>query len=197
MIFEAYVDQVGYNQAVNRFFYLKGVVDWDSVPEDHRLPDGGRINVVAFGWIFSAADLGYFAQWEEPPSHRGGTYGRAALNAEHGWLNGLGYINRMRVPDNRRADFVAQLFGTLHGDFFGRENHEEVIMTQMEVIRKLATNVQVRCFWHLDAHQFRLAGRWLYYGLYWMLFLTSGDFLLTGDVSAHRLGGSGSRLSIR
>ena len=62
-------------------------------------------------------------------------------------------------------------------------------MTQMEVIKKLATNVQVRFFWHLDAHQFKLAGRWLYYGLYQMLVLTSGGFLLTGGVSARRLGG--------
>ena len=100
VIFEAYVDQFGYDQAVTRFFYLNGVVDWDSGPEDHGLPDGVRINVVAFGWIFSAADLGYFAQWEEPPSHRGGTYGQAALNAERGRLNGSGYVNRMRVPDD-------------------------------------------------------------------------------------------------
>ena len=44
-------------------------------------------------------------------------------------------------------------------------------------------------FWHLDAHNFRLAGRWLYYGLYRMLVLTSGGFLLTGNRPVHRLGG--------
>jgi hypothetical protein len=119
VIFEIYVNQVGYNPTVTRFFYLNGVVDWDLSPEDHGLPYGGHINVVAFGWIFSAADLGYFAQWEEPPSHRGGTYGRSALNAERGWLNGLSYVNRMRLPDDRRAEFAAQLFGTHLVDFFG------------------------------------------------------------------------------
>ena len=74
MIFEAYVGQVGYDQVVTRFFYLNGVVDWDLGPEDYGLPDGGRINVVAFGWIFSAADLGYFDQWGEPPSDWGGNF---------------------------------------------------------------------------------------------------------------------------
>ena len=48
MIFGAYVSQFGYNQAVTRFFYLKGVVEWDTAPEDHGLPYGGRINMVAF-----------------------------------------------------------------------------------------------------------------------------------------------------
>jgi len=59
----------------------------------------------------------------------------------------------------------------------------------MEVIRKLAANVQVHFFRHLDAHQLRLASRWLYYGLYWMLVLTSGGFLVTGGVPARRLEG--------
>ena len=67
MIFGAYVGQFGYDQAVTRFFYLNGVVEWDTAPEDHGLPDGVRINVVLFGWVFSAADLGYFDRWEEPP----------------------------------------------------------------------------------------------------------------------------------
>ena len=89
MIFRAYVSQFGYNQAVTRFSYLNGVVDWDTAPEDHILLDGGRINVVAFGWIFSATVLGYFDLWKERPSHWGGTFGQAALNAERGWLNAL------------------------------------------------------------------------------------------------------------
>ena len=38
-------------------------------------------------------------------------------------------------------------------------------------------------------HQFRLSGRWLYYGLYRMLVLTLGGSLLTGSVSANLLGG--------
>ena len=93
------------------------------------------------------------------------------------------------MPDDLRGEYVGQLFRTHRGDFFGRVNHEEVILTQMEVVRKLAPNVQVRFFRHLDADQFRLASRWLYYGLYRMLVLTSGGFLLTGDDSARRLGG--------
>ena len=69
MIFGAYVGWFGYNWAETRFFYQNGEVKWDTTPEDHGLSDGGRINVVLFGWIFSAADLGYFDQWGEPPSH--------------------------------------------------------------------------------------------------------------------------------
>ena len=74
VIFAAYVDRAGYDQAVTRFFHLNGVVEWDSTPEDHKLPNGGRINVVALGWIFSAAVLGYFDQWEEPPLLQKGVY---------------------------------------------------------------------------------------------------------------------------
>ena len=51
MIFQAYVDWLGYDQAVTIFFYLKVVVYWDTTPEDHSLPDGGRVNVVLFGRI--------------------------------------------------------------------------------------------------------------------------------------------------
>ncbi len=43
------------------------MVEWDSTPGDHAFSDEGRINVVGFGWVFSAADLEYFDQWEEPP----------------------------------------------------------------------------------------------------------------------------------
>ena len=65
-IFAAYVDRAGYDPAVTRFYHLNGVVEWDSTPAEHELPNGGRINVVAFGWIFSASDLDFFDQWEEP-----------------------------------------------------------------------------------------------------------------------------------
>ena len=92
-IFAAYVDRAGYDPAVTRFYHLNGVVEWDSTPEDHELSNGGRINVVAFGWIFSAADLGYFDQWKEPPPLRRGVYGQAALNAELCRPNNLGCIN--------------------------------------------------------------------------------------------------------
>ena len=36
-------------RVVTRFFHLNGVVEWDSTLEDHKFPDGGRIDVVAFG----------------------------------------------------------------------------------------------------------------------------------------------------
>ena len=76
----------------------------------------------------------------------GGTFSRDSLNAERDRLNGLGCVNGLRVPDVQRGEYVAQLFGAHPGDFSGRENLEEVIMTQMEVIKKSATNVQVRFF---------------------------------------------------
>ena len=119
VIFAAYVDRAGYDQAVTRFFYLNGVVEWDSTPEDHKLPDGGRINVVTFGWIFSAVDLGYFYQWEEPPPLWRGVDGQAALNAELRRLNYLSYINQMQVRVDQRAEFFSQLFGTHCGNFYG------------------------------------------------------------------------------
>ena len=66
-IFAAYVDRAGYDPAVTRFYHLNSVVEWDSTPADHEISNKGRINVVGFGWIFSAANLDYFDQWEEPP----------------------------------------------------------------------------------------------------------------------------------
>ena len=99
-IFSAYVGRVGYDPAVTRFYHLNSVVEWDSTPADHEFSDEGRINVVGFGWIFSAADLYYFDQWEEPPPLRRGVYCRAALNAERRRLIVLGYINRLRVLDD-------------------------------------------------------------------------------------------------
>jgi hypothetical protein len=63
-------------------------------------------------------------------------------------------------------------------------------MDQMEVIKRSPTNVKkVHFLWHLDVHNLRLAGRWLYYGLYRMLVLTSGCVLLTGNRPVRRLGG--------
>ena len=63
-------------------------------------------------------------------------------------------------------------------------------MAQVEVIFRLPHVVHIRFFLHLGAHNFRLAGRWLYYGLYRMLVLTSGCLLLTGNGSGRRLGAS-------
>jgi hypothetical protein len=59
----------------------------------------------------------------------------------------------------------------------------------MEVVKKSGTDVQVRFFRHLDSQQCRLAGRWLFYGLYRMLVLTSGSVLRTGGTSPNVLGG--------
>jgi hypothetical protein len=73
-IFVAYVYQAGFDLAVTRFFYLNGVVEWGSTPGDHLFPDGGRINVVAFGWLFSGADLDFIDQWVRPFPLWGGFY---------------------------------------------------------------------------------------------------------------------------
>jgi hypothetical protein len=59
----------------------------------------------------------------------------------------------------------------------------------MAVIRRSSANVLVAFFRRLDFDQVRLAGRWLTYGLYRMLVLTSGGSLLTGALSARQLGG--------
>ena len=57
----------------------------------------------------------------------------------------------------------------------------------MAVIRRSSANVLVAFFRRLDFDQVRLAGRWLYYGLYRMLVLTSGGSLLTGALLARQL----------
>ena len=189
MIFVAYVDRAGCDLAVTRFFHRNGVIGLDSTPREHEFPDGGRINAVCFESLFSAAELEYFDQWGVPPPLRRGVYCRAALNAERRSLQLLGYIGRIRVVDDRRAEFIAQLIGTNRVDFRGRGSHEEVIMTQLEVIRRSDLDVQISFFRHLDADRFRLAGRWLCYGVYRMLVLTSGGFLRTGAVPARKLGG--------
>ena len=66
LIFGAYVNMLGYDGKVTRFFYLNVVVKWDSMLEDIGLPDEGRINVVLFGWLFSVADLVILISVENP-----------------------------------------------------------------------------------------------------------------------------------
>ena len=86
-IFGAYVRRLGYGGNITRFFYQNVVVEWGDTPDDIGLADGGRINVVLFGWLFNDADLGFFDQWGEPPSLRRGVYSREAVRAERRWLN--------------------------------------------------------------------------------------------------------------
>jgi hypothetical protein len=175
-IFSAYACRAGCAPATTRFYYHNSVVEWDLALADHGfLAFTGRVHVVAFGWIFSAADLGYFDQWEEPPLRWRGVFCRIALNAERRRLADLGYIdNGLRVLDGQRGAFIAQLFGANCGDFNRYERHEEIVIAQMAVIRRSLVNVLVGFFRRLDYDQVRLAGRWLYYGLYRMLVLMSG-----------------------
>ena len=116
--FSAYVYRAGCAPATTWFYCRNGVVEWDSALADHGFLAEVRVNVVAFGWIFSAADLVYFDQWGEPPLRWRGVFCRIALNAERRRLAGLGYIdNGMRVPRGQRGAFVAQLFGASRGNF--------------------------------------------------------------------------------
>ena len=73
-IFVAYVCQAGLDPALTRFFHQNGEVGWGSTPGDHLFPDGGRIHVVSFGWLFSGSDLDYFDQWVQPYPLHGGIY---------------------------------------------------------------------------------------------------------------------------
>ena len=61
-----YVNRLGLDGGVTRFFYLNAVVKWDTSPEDIGLADGGRIWVVSFGWLVNVAELGYF-DWGGSP----------------------------------------------------------------------------------------------------------------------------------
>ena len=109
-------------------------------------PDGGRINVVSFGWLLRREDLEYIDWWVQPFHLRGGFYSQTALEAERHRLVSFGYIDRMRVRVGWSAEFVSQLFRTNPGDFRGLRRHEEVILVQMEVVQKSGTDVQVRFF---------------------------------------------------
>ena len=42
-VFGAYINRLGFDGAVIRFYYLNAVVEWDSLLEDIGLADGGRI----------------------------------------------------------------------------------------------------------------------------------------------------------
>ena len=97
MIFGAYINRLGYDGEVTRFFYLNVVVQWDTTPEDIGLSGEGRSNVVSFGWVFNVADLGYFDQWGEFPSLARGIYSREAVKAEGSRLNCLACVHRYRV----------------------------------------------------------------------------------------------------
>ena len=110
---------VGYDRAVTRFFYLKVVVDWDETLEDHSLPDGGKVNVVSFGWMFNVVDLHYFDPWGEPPLHERGTFSQT-VRAMGDPLNILSCVCRLQVLNDQRGEYVAQIFGTHSGVFLGK-----------------------------------------------------------------------------
>ena len=188
--FSAYVHRAGCAPETTRFYCINEMVGWDSALADHGLSAGVRVNVVAFGWIFSSNDLDYFDQWGVPPLRWRGVFCQIALNAERRRLVDLGYIdNRLRVLHGQRGAFVAQLFGASRGDFNRQERHEEIVITQMAVIGRSGGNVLLDFFRRLDYDQVRLAGRWLNYGLYRMLVLTSSGSLVTGPLSVRQLGG--------
>ncbi len=65
-IFVAYVSQAGLDPDVTSFFYLNGLLEWGSTPGDYLLPDGGRINVLSFGWLLGREDLDYIDRWVRP-----------------------------------------------------------------------------------------------------------------------------------
>ena len=73
-IFVAYVNQAGLDPDVTRFFYLNGVLEWGLTPDDYLFPDGGRINIVSFGWLLRREDLEYIDRWVRPFSLWGGFY---------------------------------------------------------------------------------------------------------------------------
>ncbi len=65
-IFVAYVNRAGLDPEVTRFFHMEGEIFWGSTLGELLFPDGGRIHVVDFGWLFSRADLDSIDQWVRP-----------------------------------------------------------------------------------------------------------------------------------
>ena len=112
-----------------------------------------------------------------PPFLGNGHYSREAVRAERRQLNSLACVHRSRVVVVFEEVYVAQLFGTHPCDFYGREYLKEVVMVQMGIIFRSQPMVHIRFFRHMGAHNFRLAGQWLYCGVYWMLAISSGGVL--------------------
>ena len=61
-------------------------------------------------------------------------------------------------------------------------------MVQMGAILWSRPMVCTRFFRHMGAHNFRLAGQWLYYGFYWMLVLSLGGLLQMVNTPGHMFG---------
>ena len=110
------------------------------------------------------------------------------MRAERRWSNSLACVHRSQVVVIFEEVYVSQLFRTHPCEFNGREYLKEVVMVQMGIIFWLPPMVRILFFWHIGAHNLRLAGRWLYYGFYWMLVLSSGGLLRTGSTLGHRFG---------
>ena len=108
-IFGAYVDRMGFYVSGTWFFNLNGVVKWTATPEDIGLADGGRINVVSFGWLFNDADLGLCDQWGKPPPLGMGIYSREAVRAERRRLNQLACVTWNQVVVGLEEEYVWQL----------------------------------------------------------------------------------------
>ena len=143
---------MGYDVAVTRFFHLNAVVKWATTPEDIGLIDGGRINVVSFGWLFTVADLGYFDQWGEPPSLGRGVYSWDAVRAERRKANGLACVSRCRIIVGQEDKYAAQLIGTHPNDYDGREYLEEIVLVQVGIISRSRHRARVCFFQQMDEH---------------------------------------------
>ena len=96
--------------------------------EDIGLANGGRINVVSFGWLFTVADLGYFDQWGEPPSLGRGVNSEQAVRAECRRFNRLPCVTGGRVVITHEEEYVWQLIGTYTSDYDGQEYLEEAVI---------------------------------------------------------------------
>ena len=97
-------------------------------------------------------------------------------------------VSMLRIIVGQEGEYVAQLIGTHPNDYDGQEYLEKIVIVQLEIIFQSQPIARVCFFQQMGAHNFRLAGRWLYYGFYQFLVLTLGRVLLTADRSGHRLG---------
>ena len=164
------------------------MIEWDDTPEDIGLADGGRINVVSFGWLFNNYDLDICDQWGEPL--RMGFYSREAVRSERKRLNRLACITCNQIVVGQEEEYVWQLIGMHPSDYDRRNYLEEFLMAQMEIIFRSQPMARVLFFQQMGVHNSRLAGQWLHYGFYWLLVLTLGGVLLSTGEPARRLGAS-------
>ena len=101
----------------------------------------------------------------------------------------MDYVSHCRVIYSHEIQYVSQLVGTPGENMRGRRYVEEVVLAQLEIIVQSPSREVLNWFFRqLDASNVPLFGRWLCFGFFRMLSITSSGELCAPNVLDYQIG---------